>query len=163
MCWQVEELVRNFLIGDIDISQLDLQHSQIRQAWDALEVKQDNLSKAIVERFQSAVQLIEDLKSDNNSSLREKLEESSKLAKETKLTLCLQIEIAENVESPSEYKQDRMAYQVSVLANKMQRDALTDIGDGVADLVLRWHKAGIVMDRDAELLENRFFDAYNKN
>ena len=163
MCWQAEDFVRNLCNNEHNISQFEMDYASLKQEWDALELKQDALSKAIAERFQSAVQLIEDLKSGDNITLREKLEESSKIAKETKLTLCLQLEIAANVESPQEYKHDRMAYQVSVLANKMQRDALTDIESEVDDLVRRWHKAGLVIDKDANAMENRFFDTYNKN
>jgi len=163
LCWQGEDLVRNLLNNDNSFPQYEMEYAKLRQEWDAIELKQDTLSKAIAERFQSAVQLIEDLKSGDKAKLCAELEESSRLAKETKLTLCLQLEIAENIESPLEYKHDRMAYQVSVLANKMKHDGLTNTASEIDDLALDWHKAGLVIDEEANALENRFFDTYNKN
>ena len=73
------------------------------------------------------------------------------------------MEIATNVDSPLEYKQDRMAYQVSVLANKMKHEFASDMASELEELALSWHKTGLVIDEDANALENRFFDIYNKN
>ncbi len=161
MCIQAENLLRNLLESDKDITQFELEFEKISQPWEGLEQKQDSLSKSIIDRFQTAVQLFENIKVGDKNVIRAGLEKISITTHKTKQTLCLQLEIAANVESPSEYKQDRMAYQVSVLANKMKHDGATDMASEAEDLVLRWHKAGFVTHSDANDLENRFFNTYN--
>jgi len=163
MCLQVEDIVRNLFNRNKDIAQLEPDLAKLRQQWQSLEFKQDSYSRVIVERFQSGVQLFDDLKAGDNNELYAKIEVSSKIAKETKLALCLQLEIATNIDSPLEYQQDRMAYQVSMLADRMKHDFAYDMANESEELALSWHKAGIVIDGDARALENRFFDTYHKN
>jgi len=162
MCLQAEEIVRNLFGRDNGNAQFESALATLRQKWQALEYKQDSVSRVIAERFESSVQLFDELINGDNAELCTKIEVNSKKAKAAKLNLCLQLEIVANIESPIEYQQDRMAYQVSMLAKKMKHDIVTNLVNESEELALNWHKAGFVIDGDAVVLENRFFDTYNK-
>ena len=88
------------------------------QRWQALPQLDAAHAKAMQARYDLASAA---LQGDGSAeeSLRDTLEQNLK----HRLQLCLELEVAAGVESPPEYADERMKYQVSLLADSMQHHA----------------------------------------
>ncbi|MEN8165863.1 MAG: DUF349 domain-containing protein [Pseudomonadota bacterium] len=156
LCARLEnEVLDNTLEADVRQALVE----QTEQAWQTLasgDARYDNPMRA---RYELAARA---LSGDEGSmqSLQSGLPEN--LAR--RLELCLQLEVANGVESPAEYAEERMQYQVSRLSDalhqKFEEEQTQE--DQLRDLQIAWFQAGPVQ-RDAQQgLERRFERALAK-
>jgi Skp family chaperone for outer membrane proteins len=75
-----------------------------------------------------------------------------------RLQLCLQLEVAAGIESPPEYADARMEYQVSLLSDAMQQkfEQTRSRDEQLRELQIAWLQAGPVANADRAMLDARF-------
>jgi hypothetical protein len=82
---------------------------------------------------------------------------------EKKQHLCIRMEVAAGIESPPEFAQARMAYQVARLSESLHnRDAAKATGNRLEEafhIEQEWHLLGILSPAQEEGLEKRFQQA----
>ena len=127
--------------------------TETRQAWQTLAALDARYEKVLRERLDLASQVLE-----GNDQARQTLLESLPKNLERRLQLCLQLEIAAGIDSPAEFAQARMQFQVSRLADAMHHklDESRSRQDQLQDLQLAWYQAGPVPLTSQESLEVRF-------
>lgn len=121
--------------------------------WEALPAVDPKCTKLFQARYDLASRA---LRGDEpaQASLRAALADN--LAQ--RLQLCLQLEVAAGVDSPAEYADARMKYQVSLLADTLQHiHPETKKGeDRILELETDWLLAGPVEQTERDQLEQRF-------
>lgn len=140
------------LEGKIEEGMADAgQGAAAEAAWGALSRHSDKtLQQSIETRYKSALEAA----SNGGESLRNALDGNAKLRAE----LCLHLEILAQVESPPEHMQERLAFQVNRLKERMregEKDPLTD----TARLLERWYLCGPAPAAEMPALEARFIRA----
>ena len=77
---------------------------------------------------------------------------------EHRLQLCLELEVATGIDSPAEYADERMKYQVSLLADAMQHKNMEEQNgdDRLTKLEIAWLQAGPVSQEQRDPLTARF-------
>ncbi|MGB5678019.1 MAG: DUF349 domain-containing protein [Gammaproteobacteria bacterium] len=88
------------------------------------------------------------------ASLRERLAKNL----QQRLQLCLQLEVATGIDSPAEHADERMKYQVSLLADAMQHKHTDEESkeDRLTALEIAWLQAGPVNQQERGKLTERF-------
>lgn len=127
--------------------------AETRQAWQTLAALDAHHEKVLREHLELASQALE-----GNDQARQTLLESLPRNLERRLQLCLQLEIAAGIDSPAEFAQARMQFQVSRLADAMHHklDESRSRQHQLRDLQLAWYQAGPVPLASQEDLEVRF-------
>jgi len=122
--------------------------------WQALP-KQHNpdLQAAIERRFDRAMDAIK-----GDGGKRDVLRAALAADGERRAELCLQLEILAQVDSPPEFTQTRLEYQVTRLAGHM-REGEKDPLDAAAPLLQEWYLRGPAPASAAAALEQRFLRA----
>lgn len=130
--WQTMEQLDQLEAKYIEQDQLELATDEPALALD--DVAEDALAPLLQQRYESLQQLAGGAKpaaeqlAENTSQLRD---------------LCIELEIAAGVESPSEDQQQRMALQVSRLSNGLgQREQRQGISEQVIQLQQKWCEVG---------------------
>jgi exonuclease SbcC len=166
LCGQVESIIEKILANklDIDTALENLQKAQ--QSWQTLQTLPDEFEQSIQIRFENGVDRIMKINREGTAAVAEELSKVQADNLEKKKLLCLRMEILAEVESPPEFRQARMEYQVSQLAEKMkQGDVLSRSEKRAADkkaamqLFSDWSALGFVPADENALLENRFNNA----
>jgi hypothetical protein len=80
-----------------------------------------------------------------------------------RLQLCLQLEVATGMDSPAEYADERMKYQVSLLSDAMQHKHIDEESeeDRLTALGIAWLQAGPVNQQERVKLTERFERAFS--
>ena len=129
-------------------------------AWQQLPPVKPALSKQIEARF---AQLCEALQADSEEA-RQALVQSLQAQQAQKRQLCLRMEIAARLESPPEFAQERMQYQVARLSQSLtERSARPTAENSTAEAQAaaeEWFLTGALGDEQAQALEQRFNKAY---
>ena len=110
-----------------------------RAEWDALPALKSAHAESLEQRFQQALSRPDDATLANNL--------------ETKQAACLKLEVQLELETPTEYKDARMAYQVERLNASLKKE--TDKQQSVEDLLLTVLTTGAVPAEAAAAIEQR--------
>ena len=127
--------------------------NQLRQTWDTLPPLPEALKQPIRQRFEAAC-----LALTEGGEVRQTLQQNLKENLERKKNLCLGMEIIAGIDSPPEFAQARMEYQVARLTQSLNA---RDIPQGVqhskdSEIEREWYLTGALpADLDADL-EARF-------
>jgi hypothetical protein len=141
LCTKVEQA----LLAE-DATRLDL--TSVKAEWSALPRQEEALQTAIGARFATALALLE----RGEPMPAELLDENHR----EREGLCLQLEILAQVDSPAELAEERLAFQVSRLTERMaagEKDPLAN----AAGLLSKWYLCGPFPS--APRLEERFAQA----
>jgi len=114
--------------------------------WQAMAEERCTGQVEIEQRYNAALALL--LNADAKSVIQQRLQQGL----EDRLQLCLQLEIFAGIDSPAEYAQSRMAYQVTMLADKMKQGDSEHRREQLLSLQKQWfttHSAP--QSRSAEL------------
>jgi hypothetical protein len=127
--------------------------SQSSQNWQALPQLAADDAKPLQARYDLASLALQG-DSEAEASLRGGLAKNL----QRRLQLCLQLEVATGVDSPAEYADERMKYQVSLLADAMQhKNRGEESGnDRLTELEIAWLQAGPVDQAQRDRLSGRF-------
>ncbi|MFC1750550.1 DUF349 domain-containing protein, partial [Pseudomonadota bacterium] len=112
LCTQLEHALEH---GTPEKGTPELQTYQTQ--WDALAEERCIAQAEIQQRFIAVQALAQSGQADNESVIQQRLQKGL----EDRLQLCLELEILAGIDSPAEYTQTRMAYQVNMLADKMKQ------------------------------------------
>jgi len=126
---------------------------ETRQAWEALAALDARYEKVLRERLDFASRAL-----GGDEQARQSLFDGLPQNLKRRLELCLQIEIAAGIDSPAEFTQARMQYQVSRLADAMhhQLEETRSPHEQLRDLQMAWYQAGPVPLESQGSLEARF-------
>jgi hypothetical protein len=124
-----------------------------RQAWQGLATLDARHEKVFRERLDLASRAL-----GGDDQARQTLLDSLPKNLEKRLELCLQVEIAAGTDSPAEFTQARMQFQVSRLADAMhhKNEETRSRHDQLRDLQMKWYQAGPVPMESQGSLESRF-------
>jgi hypothetical protein len=152
LCRQLETLLSVTAAGKIagDLA-------QIRRQWDELPSLKSSLTGPLDERFSVACHAA-DVEADRASLVQSLHDNQTK-----KQQLCLRMEIAAGSETPPEFAQQRLEYQVARLSESMvERRAVTDEEKARAEaqeIEREWYATGVLPSDQDQRLEQRFQQA----
>jgi hypothetical protein len=150
LCARLEHAV---LSQTMDESSRQALLAQVSQEWQALPAADMKNVEPLQSRFDLATRALQ-----GDSNARASLSNTLAENLQQRMQLCLQLEVAAGVESPAEYADDRMKYQVSLLADSLQHRLPDTAGteDKITKLETAWLLAGPVEQVEADKLEARF-------
>jgi hypothetical protein len=146
LCSEVEAL-----LGGQDLEMKRAAVERARQQWETLGQVPQAWSKAIRQRFDTACQA---LLADGGT--QQALLQILRANLDSKQTLCLRMEILAGVESPKEFAQARMQYQVLRLSESLHKGSVVESSDEARAIEVQWHLVGLLPPEQNELLEGRF-------
>ena len=149
LCSQLEALLAMEAPADSEV-----RLAEARRLWDALPALQDSLAEPMQQRFEAVCQALT-AGGEACQSLLRTLEANL----QKKQVLCLRMEIAAGLESPPEFAQARMEYQVARLSESLsgrETAKIDDIQEEVRKLQGEWRSLGALPSAQDELLEQRF-------
>ncbi len=129
-----------------------------REAWQALASTDADIGKRLEARFQNTAETLQGLLGSDRESFVASYTGQLQENLAAKEQLCLRAEIAAEIDSPPDYRQQRMQYQVELLARRMRDgDSVTDAERiDVQSLVLEWNCIGAVPAPTADALQTRY-------
>jgi hypothetical protein len=128
LCTRIEQ-------ATIDGEGAGLDLAPIKSAWSDLPRQDDEaLQTAIGARFATALAMLEHGKSISPELIRENDEERE--------ALCLQLEIIAQIDSPAELANERLAFQVTRLAERMEAGEKDPLATSAAGLLTKWYLCG---------------------
>ena len=150
LCARLEQAVLDPRLEPADRQALQ---TQTEQAWQGLPELDAEYSKPLQARFELAGQA---LRGDADAIRALQLALDDNLQR--RLQLCLQLEVAAGVESPPEYADARMEYQVSLLSDALHQkfEQTQSRDEQLRDLQIAWLQAGPVASEDRAMLDARF-------
>ena len=150
LCARLEQAVLDPGLEAADRQSLLEQTEQVRQGLPELDMEH---AKPLQARFELAARAMTG-DAEAIRALQQALEDNLQL----RLQLCLQLEVAAGIESPPEYADARMEYQVSLLSNAMQQkfEQTKSRYEQLRDLQIAWLQAGPVAAEDRPMLDARF-------
>jgi hypothetical protein len=129
--------------------------AETRQTWDTLAVLPGRLEQSIQERFDHVCQA---LSGDDEASQR--LHQAVAKTLQQKQLLCLQIEVLAGLESPPEYQQARMEYQVARLSESLHsRETASSpakVHEETHEIERQWYLLPSLSPAQNEAFEKRF-------
>jgi predicted trehalose synthase len=132
--------------------------TQARRNWETLPPLPSALAEATQHRFETICEALS-AGEENRQILRQTLEENT----EKKQQLCIRMEVAAGIESPPEFAQARMAYQVARLSeslhNRNAAKATVNRLEEAFNIEQEWHLLGASPPAQEEGLEKRFQQA----
>ena len=132
--------------------------AEARSEWPRLAPVKPALAPRIGARFEQVCQALQADADETRQALIETLRQQQARRRQ----LCLRMEIAAQVESPSEFAQERMEHQVARLSQSLtERGAKSETTDAAA-IAAEWFLSGAVGDDLDQVLEQRFNKAYRK-
>lgn len=131
------------------------ERESLQTAWSEEPALPDQLEMVLQSRFQQAVEIL--------LGAATSAEPVSHMGnRKKKENLCIRMEILAGVETPAQYKKQRMDYQLSNLAERM-RGEQTDTVDDFLAILLEWYAVGVMADSDLESgLYSRFQEVRNQ-
>jgi exonuclease SbcC len=124
---------------------------QARREWETLGHLPSSVWEAeITRRFDRICQVLLE-----GGEIREALLQELRANLIKKQILCLRVEILAGVESPDEFAQAKMEYQVARLSDSLQGRNVESV-DETRDIQLEWYCQGVLPAEQNELLEARF-------
>lgn len=128
----------------------------IEQQWSQLPKLKASLLEPVQKRFDSACQAV------NDHDKRQQLLQTLQNNQAKKQRLCLQLEIARGAETPAEFAQERLEYQVARLSETMVTRSSASQNQALAEsaaLEREWYALGSLPIEQDLAMEERFFRA----
>ncbi len=135
------------------------QKAALEARWQMMPEAVDSLSSRITERYKSTLTMLAKAVNGEGDNIRHWLQSVEQQNRQLKEDLCLRLEVLCGAPSPDDAKQARVSYQVSQLERKMKQGDVFDQTQQLEDVLLAWHKSGMVLQPLADQLTKRFSDA----
>jgi predicted nucleic acid-binding Zn-ribbon protein len=158
-CYQIEDLIRDCLQGQLGPGELADSVMKISEKWNMVNEKSLSYTGAIEERFQILKKYVDNIVGGQEEEFKRVLVEQHEKCLANKEALCIQLEILANKESPEGSKQKRMEIQVARLANNMKQSGKPDLVHEVQQLLSQWHTSGFILPSESRQYERRFYSA----
>lgn len=155
LCAILENAADQLLSGTATNEIAATQMLTAQEAWQALASLPDDVEQRVSERFQAAAELLHGLQGPQRDSMATQFEKRAQENLVSKELLCLRLEIATGIESPPEYRAQRMQFQVDQLARRMKTGETQDAAQ-VPQLLRQWCFIGPVPTAHADGVRARF-------
>jgi len=159
LCYELEQAIFDCLQGAADPALLSGAVAALQQRWQSVGSKLRAIDQAVQDRFDQLTHYAEKIGNDGLEEVKSQLIAGEDKLEQNKDMLCIQLEVLADIESPSESKQRRMEYQVSLLADKMKQSKNHNVKEGIVELLSQWHGSGFIDPAKAQPLEQRFYSA----
>jgi exonuclease SbcC len=149
LCSRLEALLATAVPAEVET-----RLAEARQAWEQLPALQTTLAEPMQRRFETVCQAL-----TTGDEARQALWRALEANLHKKQILCLRLEIAAGVESPLEFAQARMEYQVARLSESLSNRETAkseDVREEVRKIQEAWCLLGVLPAAQQELLEQRF-------
>ncbi len=146
-----ERLMSGALTGEVVATQM----LTAQEAWQALASLPDEIEQVLSARFQVTADTLHGLRGPQHDKVVAQFAQRAQENLVSKELLCLRLEIALGIESPPEYRAQRMQYQVDQLARRMKTGETQDAAQ-VPQLLRQWCFIGPVAAAHTEALRARF-------
>ena len=158
LCQSLEWLADRQLAAGRDVAQLAVERKALSQQFEALDELPGALGKGIAARYRRALAWLERLAAEDADlpALQAELAAEREAATRHRLELCLQLEIAAGVESPPDYREARLAYQVAQLAEQMKSGLHPSLDELRQTLSLDWYTSPAADESRSEEISERF-------
>jgi hypothetical protein len=156
LCLNLEQLLNEVVTKRLAISDLPQALAPLQEQWSTHTPIPTSDEKWLQQRYQKTQDYFAAINGQDFDAVVALVEreKSENLAK--KLELCLQLEILSGSDSPPEYKQARMEYQVAMLAKKMRSGEHNDKTIAAHKIEQQWHEIGVIPEDQVTHLEERF-------
>jgi exonuclease SbcC len=159
VCQQLERLLESVVSAGMKSAQIPAQLQPLAEQWDGLGALSGPHAKEIEARHAQVMTRLEALQAGLVTDSAADLAREWRDNLEAKRRLCLQLEILAGVESPPEFRDARLRYQVEHMAEHMKAGIQQDSRKQAAELETQWYATGAVPAAEAEALEARFAKA----
>jgi hypothetical protein len=159
LCEELEQAADALLAGSITADAAGDATRLTQETWQTLASLPDAWETGITARFQVAVDTIYGLQGPRRETTAALLRQRQHDNVARRELLCLRMEIATGAESPPEFRQQRMQYQVEQLARRMRSGSFGSEADPqstVQAIVHEWTFAGPVPVEQMRPLRERF-------
>ena len=155
LCADLENVTAQLLSGAVTVDVAAAQMRAAQEAWQALASLSDDIEQRINERFQAAADTLHGLQGSQRDDFAAQFAKRAEENLASKELLCLRLEIATGIESPPEYRAQRMQYQVDQLARRMKTGETQDAAQ-VPQLLRQWCFIGPVAATHTAAMRARF-------
>lgn len=155
LCTELESAAEQLLSGAATLESAATRMRAAQEAWQALASLPDDVEQPLNLRFQAAADTLYGLQGPQRDKIAAQLAERAQDNLAGKELLCLRLEIAAGIDSPPEYRAQRMQYQVDQLARRMKTGESQDSAQ-VPQLLRQWCFIGPVAQMHANALQARF-------
>lgn len=160
LCYQLEQAIFNCLSGDLHPQQLEHSVAEAERQWQVPNsAKLKSIAAAIRDRFDGLKETAAKITTEGVEDLRQILQAEENTVQDHKDKLCIEMEVLANADSPPASRQRRMEYQVAVLAQRMKQPGSGDSRGELENLLVQWHRSGLLDPHVAQGLERRFYSA----
>ncbi len=158
LCQSLEWLADRQLAAGRDVVQLVAEREVLSRRFEALGEVQGAMGKGVAARYRRALVRLDRLAAENAdlSALQAELVAEREDATQHRLELCLQLEIAAGIESPVDYRQARLAYQVALLAEQMKSGLHPSLEEQLQNLSLDWYATAAADECRSADISKRF-------
>jgi hypothetical protein len=160
LCAQLERLAENVVNGALACEAIDAALAPLSAQWIALGEGGGAAAKALEQRYAQATAWFARLQ--EVSLPTEEFAAVQQAASAKRHALCLDMEILVGVESPPEYREARLKYQVEHLAKHMKSGERRDANARAAEIEAAWYATAALPSASAEGLERRFAGAMKR-
>lgn len=162
LCDQLEALVESVVTGATAADTIPAALNDLSQQWEAQGSISGATAKGIEHRYAEALAWLARLQTEPAAALAQEFTASREAAREQRLNLCLQMEILAGVESPPEFREARLRYQVEHLAQHMTSGEQRDTAARAAELEVAWYATAAWPSAQAKGMEQRFIGALQR-
>ncbi len=158
LCQSLEWLADRQLAAGWDVVQLAAEREALSRRFEALGEVPGAMGKGVAARYRRALVWLDRLVDEDAdpSALQAELAAEREAATQHRLELCLQLEIAAGIESPADCRQERLAYQVALLAEQMKSDLHPSLDERLQDLSLDWYATAAADESRSTEISERF-------
>ncbi|MCF6210422.1 MAG: DUF349 domain-containing protein [Gammaproteobacteria bacterium] len=158
LCQSLEWLADQQLATGRDVTQLTAEREALSHQFDALAEVPGAMGKGVAARYRRALAWLDRLvdKEADLAALQAELTAEREAATQHRLELCLQLEIAAGIESPADYRQARLAYQVALLAEQMKSGLHPSLDEQLQGLSLDWYATAAAEESRSSDISERF-------
>ena len=158
LCEALEWLADEGAGGALPLEQVAQRRAELEARLEALGALHGAQARGVAERWRQAQAWLDRLADEDadQAALKRTLAETREEALRQRLELCLQLEIAAGIESPPAYREARLAYQVSHLAEQMKQGGRAPLEQRLDELEQAWLGLPAAPAGEAAELAKRF-------
>lgn len=156
LCEDAECVLEEAMTDAVDPDAAMARTRAAQESWQGLASLSDVLEQPLQQRFQAAIDAIHALPGQPRERAVEQLARQQQANLAVQQQLCLRLEIATGIDSPPEAQQQRMKYQVDLLAKRMRTGEFQSGDADAVALLTQWWMTGAVPAAQREGLRARY-------
>ncbi len=154
ICGELEMLLSGVVDKSVNVDLSDTILA-MDEKWQQLKKEKTPAEDAIALRYTTARKYLDRYRAGEDIADEIKALQQTNLS--LKKELCLRLEVLAGVDSPQEFKQDRIQYQVAIMADEMKSGEKQDKKTALSEIEDSWYATGFIDKSLHEQFEKRFF------